>query len=126
VNTDDLITVALTPAEQDLLAQGLLEWGGPANPTDELARAMGFQGGEDLWRGKGRELRDAVRQGVPLTREDWRRTLLATEIVFVSDVVGAGTEWPVVTGLQDQETITVLRTIQKKIGRAFRQARPSA
>ena len=51
-------------------------------------------------------------------REDWRRTLLATEIVFVSDIVGASADWPVTTGLSDRETLTVLRTIRKKIREA--------
>jgi hypothetical protein len=83
---------------------------------------MGFRSGEDLRRGKGRELREALRRGEHLTREDWRRTLLATEIVFASDVVGAGMDWSITTGLSDEETIKVLRTIQRKIGRALRPA----
>jgi hypothetical protein len=126
VNSDEPIQIDLTPAEQDLLVQGLVQWGGPASPTDELARAMGFRSSQDLWQGKGRELRDAVRQGKPLIPSDWRQTLLATEIVFASDVVGAGADWPIVTGLSDHETITALRTIQKKIGHALHQARPTA
>jgi hypothetical protein len=126
VNSDELIRVDLTPAEQDLLVQGLGQWGGPASPTDALAQAIGFQSSNDLWQGKGRELRGALRLGEPLTPEDWRRALLATEIVFASDVVGAGTDWPITTGLPDQETITILRAIQKKIGRALHQARPTA
>jgi hypothetical protein len=56
--------------------------------------------------------------GAHLTEEDWRRTLLATEIVFISDVVGAGTDWEVTTGLSDEETIKVLRAIQRKVGNA--------
>jgi hypothetical protein len=126
VNSDELIAVDLTPGEQDLLARGLAQWGGPASPTDELARAMGFQGTDDLRRGKGHQLRDALRLDQRLTPEDWRRTLLATEIVFASDVVGAGTDWPITTGLSDAETITAVRATQKKIGRALQQARPSA
>lgn len=59
-----------------------------------------------------------MRLGKPLMREDWRRTLLATEIVFVSDIVGASADWPVTTGLSDRETLTVLRTIRKKIREA--------
>lgn len=98
--------------------------GGPASPTDALARAIGFQSSVDLGQGEGRRLRDALRLGTPLTPGDWRRILLATEIVFASDVVGAGTNWPITTGLSDQETITALRTIQKKIGHALRRARP--
>jgi hypothetical protein len=124
VNSGELIQVDLTPAEQDLLAQGLSQWAGPASLTDELARDIGFQSTQDLRRGKGRELRDALRLGKPLTRQDWLRTLLATEIVFVRDVVGAGTDWPFTTGLSDQETITALRAIQKNIGHALRRARP--
>jgi hypothetical protein len=126
VNSDEPIKIGLTPAEQDLLVQGLAQWGGPASPTDELARAIGFRSSQDLWQGQGRELRDAVRLGQSLTARDWRRTLLATEIVFASDVVGAGTDWPITTGLSDQETITALRAIQKKIGRALHRARPTA
>jgi len=83
---------------------------------------MGFRGSEDLWQGEGRDLREAVRQGEHLTREDWRRTLLATEIVFASDVVGAGMDWSITTGLSDEETIRVLRTIQRKISRALGSA----
>ena len=126
MNSDEPIKVDLTPAEQDLLVQGLAQWGGPASPTDALARAIGFQSSVDLWQGKGRSLRDALRLSEPLTPGDWRRVLLATEIVFASDVVGAGTDWPITTGLSDQETITILRTIQKKIGRALHHARPTA
>ena len=36
------VTVDLTADERELLAQGLLQWGGPAAPTDALAAAMGF------------------------------------------------------------------------------------
>jgi hypothetical protein len=84
---------------------------------------MGFQSSEDLRRVKGRELCDALRLGEDLTQGDWRRTLLATELVFVSDVVGAGTDWQATTGLSDEETIKVLRAIQRKIGRAIWAAR---
>lgn len=119
MNTSGPIPVDLTPEERYVLARGLAEWGGPASPTDELALAMGFGSSEDLWRGKGRELREALRRGEHLTREDWRRTLLATEIVFASDVVGAGLDWSITTGLADEKSVRMLRTIQRKIGRSI-------
>ena len=122
MNSSKPIPVDLIPNERYVPARGLAEWGGPASPTDELARAMGFRGSEDLWQGEGRDLREAVRQGEHLTREDWRRTLLATEIVFASDVVGAGMDWSITTGLSDEETIRVLRIIQRKISRALGSA----
>ncbi len=65
MNSDEPIKIDLTPAEQDLLVQGLAQW-------------------------------------------------------------GAGTDWPITTGLSDQETITALRTVQKKIGHALHPVRPTA
>ena len=46
---------------------------------------------------------------------DARRVLLATEIVFASDVIGAGVEWETVTGLSDVDTIRLLRGLQRKL-----------
>lgn len=43
--------------------------------------------------------------------------LIATEIVFASDVVGAGLDWPIVTGLRDDQTIALLRGLQRKMPR---------
>jgi hypothetical protein len=54
---------------------------------------------------------------MPLTQVDWARVLLATEIVFVSDLMGSGVEWPTTTGLSDESTI---RTIQRNLGRTIR------
>jgi hypothetical protein len=81
---------------------------------------MGFRSEEDLLRGDGRRLREALDRSEPLTRSDWRRTLLATEIVFASDVVGAGWDWSITTGLSDEETIRLLRAVQRKVARALR------
>lgn len=47
MNSDEPIKIDLAPAEQDLLVQGLAQWGGPASPTDELARAIGFRSRQD-------------------------------------------------------------------------------
>jgi hypothetical protein len=51
-------------------------------------------------------------EGQPLSRADWRRALLATEIVFASDVVGSGLDWSITTGLADEDTIGLLRAMQ--------------
>ncbi|WP_433114705.1 hypothetical protein [Micromonospora sp. CA-246542] len=120
MSASDLVAVELTADERFLLSRGLGEWGGPANPTDDLARAMGFVSKEDLWRGEGRRLREALDHGEPLTRSQWRRAVLATEIVFASDVVGSGWDWSITTGLSDEETIKLLRVVQRKVARALR------
>lgn len=81
---------------------------------------MGFVSTEDLWRGEGRRLREALDGGEPLTRSQWRKAVLATEIVFASDVVGSGWDWSITTGLSDEETIKLLRVVQRKVARALR------
>ncbi|GAA3334482.1 hypothetical protein HP467_00430 [Curtobacterium albidum] len=43
------------------------------------------------------------------------RTLLATELVFVSDVVGSGTDWETTTGIRDADALRLLRSLQRKI-----------
>ena len=114
------IEIELTEEERFLLRQGMNEWGGPTNPTDALAAAMGFENGAGLDRRRS-DLRDRVLRGEPLTRDDWLRVLTATEIAFVSDSYGSGQDWSITTGLSDSETIAILRSVQRKIGRALRE-----
>jgi hypothetical protein len=115
----DAVAVDLTPDERSLLSQGLNEWGGPATPTDALARVMGFAGTEDLLSGEGRSLQEALAHGEPLAGAQWRKALLATEIVFASDLVGSGVDWASATGLTDEETIKLLRMVQRKVASAI-------
>lgn len=110
----DIVTVDLTANERELLAQGLLQWGGPAATTDALAVAMGFADVRDLCT-ESQRIGGAIRRGTPVMASDLRRPLVATEIAFSSDVFGAGVEWETVTGLTDQATISLLRTLQRKL-----------
>lgn len=80
---------ALTRTERQLLRCGVLEWLGPARPTGDLAVAMGFADKADLLTQASR-LMAALDEGDPLSHVDWRRVLVATEIVFASDVFGSG------------------------------------
>ncbi|TYC68195.1 hypothetical protein EH183_40895 [Streptomyces sp. CB01881] len=104
----------LTKREIDLLRRALLEWGGPARCSDQLAVGIGFADARDLL-DQCRRLRDALGNDAPLHAADWARTLLAAEIVFVSDLAGSGVEWPTTTGLSDETTIGMLRSIQRKL-----------
>jgi hypothetical protein len=52
-----------------------------------------------------------------LTAEDWRRALLAVEVVFVSDVVGSGLDWRFTSGFSDAQTIEIVRRLQRKLPR---------
>ncbi|WP_076473659.1 hypothetical protein [Micromonospora avicenniae] len=112
----DLVMVDLTEAERHLLARGLKEWGGPAHSTEALAVAMGFEGVQDLYARAGR-LHASIRADEPLSRRDWRRVLIATEVVFASDIFGSDCDWSTTTGLTDEETISLLRAVQRKLAR---------
>jgi len=50
-----------------------------------------------------------------MSRLDWFRTLASTEIMFASDLFGAGVEWSIVTGLSDSESLMILRSVQRKL-----------
>jgi hypothetical protein len=115
----DLVDPGLTETERAILACGLIEWGGPASPTDALAHLLGFADTEALF-DEGYAIADALRVGESLTQVDWRRALLATEIVFASDLVGSGIDWSITTRFSDEETIRALRGAQRKLAEIAR------
>ena len=110
--------IALTKEERYVLDRGLVEWGGPARCSEELAVAMGFADVNDLLRGDGARILQDLRHQRPLSSLDWTRALLATEIVFASVVMGSGNDWSTTTGIRDGEAIALLRALQSKIGSA--------
>jgi hypothetical protein len=111
----------LTDDERAFLASGLREWGGPAAPSDETARFIGFEDVETLL-AEGASLARRVRSGEPLAPPDWHRALLATELVFASDLIGSEVEWQTTTGFTDDESIRLLRSVQRKLAGAARAA----
>ena len=62
----------------------------------------------------------ALTDDARLSAADWARTLLASEIVFVSDLAGSGVEWQTTTGRSDEATIRTLRSIQRKLAKVVR------
>jgi len=111
---DGLVHFELDRDERFLLSQGLGQWGGPAGCTEELAVAMGFASVLDLL-SEGKRIAHLIDSGAPMTQLDWTRALVCTEIVFASDVFGAGVEWEIVTPLDDETSLRTLRGIQRKI-----------
>ena len=116
--------------ERRLLATALLQWGAEVrsptdefalpltNPTDKLAVALGFRDEDDL-RSETRRIMGQLESDGPISRRDVTRALAAAEVVFASDIFGAGTEWEIVTGLSDAETIAGLRNIQRNLDGDF-------
>jgi hypothetical protein len=89
---------------------------------------MGFVDARDL-PDQCRILSRALGDDDPIKPVDWARTLLAAEIVFVSDLVGSGVEWQTTTGLTDEATLPILRAIQRKLAgtvSAYYGKRPGA
>jgi len=82
-----LFEADLTAEERTLLVNGLHEWGGPARPTPDVARLLGFRDVEDLLL-EGGEIARQIRGRDPFCAADWRRALFATEIVFRAAIGG--------------------------------------
>lgn len=113
-DAEEMLEVELSDLERRVLHWGVIDWGGPARCTEEMAVALGFLGVDDFVRHRKR-LADAVKGGQPLSRLDWARVVLATEVVFASDVMGSGLDWAITSGFSDVETLSALRTIQRKV-----------
>jgi len=115
VDPGDMLSPNLTDDERRLLWCGLVEWGGPARCTDEMAVAIGFRSVQDLFDSRDRLIGD-IESGEPLAASDWLRVLLATEIVFASNAIGSGLDWSITTSLSDEDSLLLLRSIQRKLG----------
>ena len=114
-NLSDFVSpfdVDLTAAERRLLVEGLVEWGGRC--TDNVARVMGFAGLADFRAGRKRII-GLLENEAPLSGADWFRALAATELVFASEIYGAGSDWEIVTGFSDEESVKLLRRVQTKL-----------
>jgi hypothetical protein len=112
---DELTGVDLTDDERRVLRFGLLMWsGGPAWMTDEIARAIWFDDREDFNEQRDR-LWDAIEAQKPLSPRDWHRALAATELGYISWVLGAAGDWPMVSGIEDHTALDHIRPIQKKL-----------
>lgn len=112
--SQDVIDIALTADERYLLNRGLVEWGGPARCTEAMAVAMGFEDVDNLLT-DGHRIARELSASRPLTRRDWTRALLSTEVAFASDVLGSGVDWQTTTGLDDVSTIKLLRGLQRRL-----------
>ena len=109
-----MLSPAFDDVERRLLRWGVIEWGGPARCTEEMAIAIGFQSVQDLFDSTDR-LAGAIADGRALPAADWLRVLLATEIVFASNTIGSGHDWATTSGLSDEQSLTALRSAQLKL-----------
>ena len=108
------VDLGLTRAEVDFMVSGFGEWFGPARPAPESATLAGFASVGEMADGI-RSLRNAILAGEAVSRRDWRRALIATELIFGSDTFGVGVEWETVTGRDEVVDLKHLRELQRKL-----------
>ncbi len=114
----EILSIDLSAKERHVLLWGLINWGGPAHCTDELAIAIGFDSRTDFHKQVRSHLLPRLRAQEGLSRENWWRVLLATELCFASGLVGSGSDWSATTGISDSESIQLLRSLQRKVRHA--------
>lgn len=108
------MSIDLASLERSLLTQGVLQWLGPARTTTAFARALGFRDVPHLVE-EATNLHDSLRAERALTRVEWTQALLLTELAWSSDEVGAATDWDAVTDFTDEDTLPVLRRVQRAL-----------
>lgn len=113
-DTDGVVALELSDDEVLMLNAGLTDWFGPGHATDAVPRLFGYADGvamdTDHWR-----IAQAIRAGGALSIRDWTRALLSAEIIFVSEVIGDGSDWDAIYGGPDEDWMRVLRGLQQKI-----------
>jgi hypothetical protein len=107
------VDLDLTRDVLSFVIAGLGQWGGPARPEPESAGIAGFRDVEEMSAATER-LRRSLESDEPLSRRDWRRVVVLTELIFGSDTFGAGVEWGTVTGRDEVTDLALLRELQRK------------
>jgi hypothetical protein len=105
--------VSLLDDERDFLIQGLYVWGGSTRMTLGLATALGFLSVTHLYE-QTTLLAGRLEARDQLDRKQWAQIVALTEIGFSSAIFGAGGEWSVDTGIDDDESLILLRRVQTK------------
>jgi hypothetical protein len=105
------LSVKLTDDERSLLRDGLVHWSGPAKLSAGIAALFELESIEVLQHTFD-EIDELLVANSTLDRSQLRTAILATELMFASDMVGAGVEWETVTGRSDAETLKLLRPLQ--------------
>lgn len=112
----ELVQPDLTFDQGRLLASGLSGWGGSLRPGLDVIVAMGFSDVDDFDSTRDRMIWRLLHHEL-MSRLDWTRALVATEIVFISDVVGGALHWESESGLYEETTLRLLRETQASLSR---------
>ncbi len=106
--------VTLDAQDVELLRLGVSHWGGPEYGAELVCRMLELPRVDALYE-MARDLRQKLELEEPLHHDDQARALLLTEVMFGSRVAGMGSQWHTVTGWDDEKTVRVLRSVQRKL-----------
>ena len=118
MSDDAFVAIDLTDDERLFMFHCLNEWLGPARGAPLLLPVFGVPT-TDEFSDMAQRLRDAMRNGEPLSDLDWARALLLTEISWGSQLLGAGIDSA--TNFRDEIGVGLLRSIQYKISSGARR-----
>jgi hypothetical protein len=118
MSRDDLAAIELTGDEQHLLVWGLQVWHGASHPSLAMRHALGFEDYADIFPWTSEKVRK-IGPLVEFTRADWTQLMLLVELGFASDNMGAGLKWIAISGIPDDQTIRLLRSVQRKLRSAL-------
>jgi hypothetical protein len=115
----ELLTVDLTDDERTFIWQAMYQWQFSASRKPFPYQVLGLSSWNEFAELTFR-LAHAVTGGEPLTALDWMRVLYLTECSWASYVVGAALDFAIVTEFSDIDGLSLLRRLQRKIGRIAR------
>jgi hypothetical protein len=115
----ELLTVDLSDDERNFIWQAMYQWQFSASRQPFPYQVLGLSTWQEFAELTHR-LAHAVTDQEPLTGLDWMRVLYLTECSWASDVVGAGLDFSIVTEFSDIDGLSLLRCLQRKIGRVAR------
>jgi hypothetical protein len=110
----ELIEIDLTDDERDFMQTALTEFGGTASYKPFPIKVLGVST-EDEFDELVDRLRIAIARGYALSRLDWARAQLLTEMCWGSDMIGAGIDFQY--SYRDELAGPWMRSIQRKLRR---------
>jgi len=109
------VSADLTKRERAFISEALHQWVWSASGQPLPFQVLGLSTWDAFTELTGRHAH-AVTAGQPLSELDWARVLFLAECSWASSVVGAGLDFATVTGFTDEEAVSTMRGLQRKIG----------
>jgi hypothetical protein len=117
--SQELLTVELSEDERRFIWQAMHQWQWSASDAPFPYQVLGLSSWREFVELTHR-LAHAVTDREPLTDLDWTRVLYLTESSWASNLVGSGLDFSIVTEFSDIDCLSMLRRLQRKIGRVAR------